>query len=240
MLSTDRLRRCPAPDEAMPPAPGRATGGAVNRRETTCSPVTMPVASISRVVPARLVRWLPPTRSAGTSPDDFSRIEARAEVVLTLVEETPDMTLAEIAAHLESEHGLRVSQNTVWRFFQRRGITFKKDGARQRAAASRRTATPPAPSPAVGSSQASRPHAAALRSASVCARSGKGAVPAGAVSPRNGAHPAASDRGRARRRWRARRACLPGSAISMEPPASGRRHARSARPHRTARAPHRG
>ena len=47
-------------------------------------------------------------------------------MVLTLVEETPDMTLAEIAAHLESKHGVRVSQSTVWRFFHRRGITFKK------------------------------------------------------------------------------------------------------------------
>ena len=47
-------------------------------------------------------------------------------MVLTLVEETPDMTLAEIAAHLESEHGVRVSQSTVWRFFHRRGIAFKK------------------------------------------------------------------------------------------------------------------
>ena len=36
------------------------------------------------------------------------------------------MTLAEIAAHLESEHRVRVSQSTVWRFFHRRGITFKK------------------------------------------------------------------------------------------------------------------
>ena len=45
------------------------------------------------------------------------RIEARAETVLALVEETPDMTLAEIAAHLENEHGVRVSQSTVWRFF---------------------------------------------------------------------------------------------------------------------------
>ena len=62
------------------------------------------------------------------------RIEARAEVVLTLVEETPDMTLADIAAHLESEHGVRVSQSTVWRFFHRRGITFKKSSSRQRAA----------------------------------------------------------------------------------------------------------
>ena len=36
------------------------------------------------------------------------------------------MTLAEIAVHLESAHGVRVSQSTVWRFFHRRGITFKK------------------------------------------------------------------------------------------------------------------
>ena len=55
--------------------------------------------------------------------------------ILALVEEAPDMTLAEIAAHLERVHGLRVSQSTVWRFFKRRGITFKKYGARQRAAA---------------------------------------------------------------------------------------------------------
>ena len=41
-------------------------------------------------------------------------------------DETPDMMLAEIATHLEDEHGLRVSQSTVWRFFHRRGITFKK------------------------------------------------------------------------------------------------------------------
>jgi transposase len=54
---------------------------------------------------------------------------------LALVEETPDMTLAEIAVHLENEHGLRVSQSTVWRFFDRRGITFKKNRSRQRATA---------------------------------------------------------------------------------------------------------
>ena len=54
--------------------------------------------------------------------------------MLALVDETPDMTLSEIATHLEDEHGVRVSQSTVWRFFHRRGITFKNNGARQRAA----------------------------------------------------------------------------------------------------------
>ena len=60
------------------------------------------------------------------------RIEAHGDEILTLVEETPDMTLAEIAAHLERAHGLRVAQSTVWRFFERHGITVKKNRARQR------------------------------------------------------------------------------------------------------------
>ncbi len=59
------------------------------------------------------------------------RIEAWAEVVLALVDETPDMTLSEIATHLEDEHGLRVSQSTVWRFFHRRGITIKNRHGRR-------------------------------------------------------------------------------------------------------------
>ncbi len=63
------------------------------------------------------------------------RIEAHGEEILALVEATPDMTLAEIAAHLETEHELRVSLSTVWRFFERRGITFKKNRSRQRATA---------------------------------------------------------------------------------------------------------
>ena len=41
------------------------------------------------------------------------------------------MTLAEIATYLESEHGVRLSQSTVWRFFQRRGITFKSRHGRR-------------------------------------------------------------------------------------------------------------
>ena len=92
------------------------------------------------IAPSTAIKWVDAWRRTGNwrpraqGGDRHSqRIEARAEVVLALVDETPDMTLAEIATHLEDEHGLRVSQSTVWRFFQRRGITFKKNGARQRA-----------------------------------------------------------------------------------------------------------
>ncbi len=61
------------------------------------------------------------------------RIEAHAEAILALVETTPDITLSEIAAHLGEMHGLRVAPSTVWRLLDRRGMTFKKNRARQRA-----------------------------------------------------------------------------------------------------------
>lgn len=71
------------------------------------------------------------------------RMEAHAPELLGLVAATPDITLAEIAAHLEQAHGLRVAVSTVWRLLDRHGLTFKKNGARQRAATPRRAAPPP-------------------------------------------------------------------------------------------------
>jgi transposase len=53
------------------------------------------------------------------------RIEAHAELILALVEETPDMTLMELKAAL-AQKGLGVGIGTLWRFFDRRRITLKK------------------------------------------------------------------------------------------------------------------
>jgi transposase len=63
------------------------------------------------------------------------RIEAHADEVLGLIGETPDITLEELAGHLDEVHGLRVAPSTVWRLLDRRGLTFKKNRARQRTAA---------------------------------------------------------------------------------------------------------
>ncbi len=63
------------------------------------------------------------------------RIEVHGEEILALVEDRPDITLAEIAEYLEDAHGLRVAQSTVWRLFERHAMTFKKNRARQRTAA---------------------------------------------------------------------------------------------------------
>ncbi|MEY9676985.1 transposase [Bradyrhizobium elkanii] len=55
-----------------------------------------------------------------------ARIEGHAAEILSLVETTPDTTLAEIADLLFKVHGERFVPSVVWRFFARRNITFKK------------------------------------------------------------------------------------------------------------------
>lgn len=94
------------------------------------------------VAPSTAIKWVQQWRRAGhvdprpQGGDKRShRIEAHAEEILALVDERPDLTLAEIAAHLERAHGLRVALSTVWRFFERHAVTLKKNGARQRARA---------------------------------------------------------------------------------------------------------
>ena len=62
------------------------------------------------------------------------RIEVHAGEILAWVEETPDITLGELAEHLDAVYGLTVAQSTVWRLLDRHGMTFKKNRARQRTA----------------------------------------------------------------------------------------------------------
>ena len=69
------------------------------------------------------------------------RIEAHSAQILALVEARPDITLEEIADHLLEAHGERFVPSVVWRFFDRRAITFKKNRARQRAGAAGRGRT---------------------------------------------------------------------------------------------------
>ena len=66
------------------------------------------------------------------------RIEAYAEEILELILAKVDITLAEIAEHLERKHGERFAPSTIWRCLDRHAQTFKKNRARQRAGAARR------------------------------------------------------------------------------------------------------
>ncbi|MFC3358909.1 IS630 family transposase [Azotobacter chroococcum] len=57
------------------------------------------------------------------------RLDPHADYLLGLLEQTPDLTLAELAATLERERGIRVSLATVWTFLDRHGMTFQKKTA---------------------------------------------------------------------------------------------------------------
>jgi transposase len=65
-------------------------------------------------------------------------IEAHAGEILGLVAANVDITLAEIASHLERTHGKRFAPSVVWRFLDRHGQTYKKNGACQRTRTPRR------------------------------------------------------------------------------------------------------
>jgi transposase len=61
------------------------------------------------------------------------RIEAEADFLLAQIAQTPDVTLAELQTLLREERGVSVGIATLWRFFDRRDISFKKNRARRRA-----------------------------------------------------------------------------------------------------------
>ena len=91
------------------------------------------------------VKWVRRWRDTGSNAprpqggDKRSdRIEAHGKEILGLVAELRDITLSEIASHLERQHGERIAQSTVWRFLDRHAMTFKKNRARQRAGPSGR------------------------------------------------------------------------------------------------------
>ncbi len=84
------------------------------------------------VAPSTAIRWDTVRRTTGSfapkpqgGDTRSQRIEANAEVIDAALEETPDMTLAELCRYL-SERGVAASTSSLWRFFRRHGITRKK------------------------------------------------------------------------------------------------------------------
>ena len=55
-----------------------------------------------------------------------SRLDEHDTFLRGLVAETDDITLAEMQVRLREERGVTVGITTLWRFFDGRGLTFKK------------------------------------------------------------------------------------------------------------------
>ena len=91
---------------------------------------------------ASAVRWMGEyLRTGRTAPKPrggdrrSGRIEAQADLLMQAIEETPDITLAELRERLNTERGESFALSTIHGFYRRHGITFKK---RRRMPASRR------------------------------------------------------------------------------------------------------
>ncbi|KAA5602626.1 transposase [Roseospira marina] len=85
------------------------------------------------VAPSTAVKWMNRWRLEGhvkprpMGGDRHShRIEAHAAVILGLIDEKPDVTLAEIATQVEEARGARFSETAIWRLLRRHGMTYKK------------------------------------------------------------------------------------------------------------------
>jgi transposase len=85
------------------------------------------------------IRWMrrwTSTKSAAAAPQGGSRspLEDHASWLLALIAAQPDLTLEEVVAAMRKQE-IAGSRTAVWRFFERHGITFKKNSARKRAIA---------------------------------------------------------------------------------------------------------
>lgn len=85
------------------------------------------------------IRWVKRWRTSGSASAKpgtghcRSPLEKHCGWLLDLVEREPDITLEEIRVRLCEEHNLAAGIGSVWRFFERHGISFKKNRARRRA-----------------------------------------------------------------------------------------------------------
>src|SRR5215471_16791671 len=110
-----------------------AVEGGASRRE---------VAELYGISPSVVVIWLQRWRQTGSveakpSGGSTSPLDEHAEFLLGLTVEQPDMTLDEIVAAM-SKAGIESSRTAVWRFYERRDISFKKNFVRSRAKTRRR------------------------------------------------------------------------------------------------------
>ena len=89
------------------------------------------------------IRWVQRWRATGGGVaakrrgGSNSPLEKHAAVLLALVAEQPDLTLDEWCAMLR-EREIVTSRVSVWRFFDRHKVSYKKNPARQRARTARR------------------------------------------------------------------------------------------------------
>ena len=102
-------------------------------------------SAVFKVSVSSAIRWTQRLQETGgwqakpMGGDRRSRaIEVHKDWLLALVAQEPDLTLTEIRGRLAADKSFAPSVSALWRFFERHGISFKKNAARRRAGQARR------------------------------------------------------------------------------------------------------
>lgn len=88
------------------------------------------------------IRWIERWTTTGTvdalpgTGHSRSPLKMHEQWLLDLVATEPDLTLEEIRKRLAREKKLKAGRTSIWRFYDRHEITFKKNAARRRAGSS--------------------------------------------------------------------------------------------------------
>jgi transposase len=96
------------------------------------------VARLLDLAASTTIRWMDrwqTTGSVAAKPGTGhcrSPLEQHEQWLLDLVTAEPDLTLDEIGTRLASAKKLKVGRTSIWRFYERHCITFKKNTARRR------------------------------------------------------------------------------------------------------------
>ena len=101
------------------------------------------VARVFSVSESSAIKWMQQFRRDGRMAPSAVRghhravLEPHAGFLLDIIKQDDDMTLEEVRARLD-ERGVVASVTTIWFFYDRHGISFKKKPVRHRAGPPRR------------------------------------------------------------------------------------------------------
>ena len=102
-------------------------------------------ARVYRVGVATVIRWVDAHEEEGRSEplpmggDRRSVLTPVKDWLLALRRTENDLTLDQLCARLLAEHGIKADKSMLSRFFAAEGVSFKKNRARQRTGAARRS-----------------------------------------------------------------------------------------------------
>ena len=94
-------------------------------------------ARLLNVGASTAIRWIERWTTTGSvdakpgTGHSRSPLEKHRQWLLDLVTAEPGLTLEEIRARLRSEKKLKVGTTSIWRFYERHEITFKKKALRE-------------------------------------------------------------------------------------------------------------